>query len=59
LDTGQSNEKQDLGLRNVVLATNASDTMDCEEVKHINTGRNQGGDVTSSEGIKTQADVFW
>jgi len=33
--------------------------MDCEEVKHINTGRNQRRDVTCSQGVKTQADLFW
>jgi len=50
------------GLRNVVLATDASDasdTMDYEKCKHINTGRNPGRDVTSSQGVKTQAGVFW
>jgi len=31
MDTGESNEKQDVCFRNVVLATDASDTMDCEE----------------------------
>jgi len=39
----------------VVLVTDASDTMDCEEVTHINNARNQGRDVTSSQGLKTQA----
>jgi len=36
MESGKSNEKQDLGHRNVVLAKDASDTMNCEEVKHIN-----------------------
>jgi len=34
-------------------------TMDCEEVKHIHIGKNQGRDVTNTQGIKTQPDVFW
>jgi len=33
--------------------------MDCEEVKHINNGRNQARDVICPQDVKTQADVFW
>jgi len=42
----------------VVLATDASDTMDCEEVKDINNGRNQGRDVTSTQLLKLKLTYF-
>jgi len=51
MDTGESKKKQDPSLRNVVLVPDALDTMDYEEVKHINNGRNRGRDVTGSQGI--------
>jgi len=50
VSTGESNEEKDRGFRNVVLATDASGAMDCQEVKRISVGRNQRRQVTSTQG---------
>jgi len=52
-------KEKNLGFRNVVLATDASGAMDCQEVKRICVGRNHLRQVTSTQGTKDESDIFW
>jgi len=42
-----------------LVALNWGDAPSIWEDEHINTGINQGREVTCSQGIKTQAELFW